>query len=295
MALRRSTRAGGSPVSWRKATRYLEAEVERVVAMLRTVRNPSAPALGEWSVADVAVHLSQAWIAVPGLAKHDLSEVHALLPDTRASGPSLIPDLWDLGEVTKDGVRAERERDLSELADRIEQRARAYLDTHGNKPVGAFQPWLVSGTQVAPLTLTCHLLNETMMHGWDIATADGRRWDIPKAAAALVFDGFLVPAIQSLGPRDMVNQENAAGLHATFEMRVKGGGRHVFAFDDGALSLEAPSDRTVDCIIDADPAALLLVVWGREDQAKAIRQRELVPSGPKAHLAPRLRSLMRNP
>lgn len=283
-------------MSWRQATRCLEAEVKRVLAMLRTVRNPTAPALGEWSVADVAVHLSQAWIAVPGLAKDDLREIHALLPDTRASGPSLIPDLWSLGDVTKDGVRAERERDLSELANRIEQRALAYLDTHGrgSDPVGT-RPWLVHGTEVAPITLTCHLLNETMVHGWDIATADGRSWDIPGAAAALVFDGFLVPAIQALGPRDMVNQESAAGLQATFEVRVKGGGRHVFAFDDGALSLKASSDRPVDCIIDADPAALLLVVWGREDQATAIRQRKLVPSGPKAHLAPRLRSLMRNP
>lgn len=282
-------------MAWKQANRYLEAEVKRVVAMLATVRNPSAPALGEWSVADVAVHLSQAWLAVPGLAKDDLSEVHALLPHTRESGRSLIPDLWSLGDVTKDGVRAEPERDMAALAHRIEQRARAYLDAHGNGPAGGTRPWLVDGTEVEPITLTCHLLNETMMHGWDIATADGRKWEIPGAAAALVFDGFLVPVIQALGPRDMVNQETAAGLKATFEMRVKGGGRHVFAFDDGALSLEAPSTRPVDCIIDADPAALLLVVWGREDQAKAIGQRKLVPSGPQAHLGTRLRSLMRNP
>lgn len=291
MALR-ATRAG---VDGRTAARYLAAEVKRLVPMMRSITRPDAPAVGDWSVTDVAVHLSQAWIAVPGLAKDDLSDVHEVLPQTRSSGRSLIPDIWGLADLTVNGVRAEPERDLSVLARRIEERALAYLDAHRKGPTDGARPWLVEGTEVAPATLTCHLLNETIMHGWDMATSDGRRWPIPAAHAAMVFDGFLVPVIQALGPRAMVNQESAAGLQATFEMRVKGGGRHVFAFDDGALSLEAPSDRPVDCIIDADPEALLLVVWGREDQAKAIAQRKLVPSGPKAHLAPRLRSLMRNP
>ena len=284
-----------SQVDGRRAAKYLAAEVKRLVPMMRSIRDPNAPAVGDWSITDVAVHLSQAWIAVPGLARDDLSEVHAVLPDTRNSGRSMIPDLWSLGDVTKEGVQAEPERNISVLAGRIEQRARAYLDAHGNAPSTGTRPWLVEGTEVAPATLTCHLLSETIMHGWDMATSDGQRWDIPADHAAMVFDGFLVPVIQSLGPRDMVNQETAAGLVATFEMRVKGGGRHVFAFDDGALTLEAPSGRPADCIIEADAAALLLVVWGREDQARAIRERKLVPSGPKAHLAPRLRNLMRNP
>ncbi|MGH9165553.1 MAG: SCP2 sterol-binding domain-containing protein [Acidimicrobiales bacterium] len=153
----------------------------------------------------------------------------------------------------------------------------------------------MEGAQVSFSTLTFHLLNETVVHGWDIARGDGQRWDISAAHAALVLDGFIVPAIKALGPRDMVDQVQAAGLRATYEVRVKGGGRHVFVFDDGALTVEAPSSRPVDCLITADPVALLLVVWGRLDQAPAIVKRQLVVSGPKAFLGPRFRSLMRNP
>ena len=295
MAFRRSAPTDGTPVSWRQATRYLGAEVKRVVAMLRTVRHPNAPALGAWSAADVAVHLSQAWIAVPGLAKDDLGEVHALLPDLEPAGRSLIRDLWSLSHVTQEGVRTEPERDLGVLASRIEERAGRFLAGLNGKEGSDQHPWLVDGTEVGLVTLTCHLLNETLMHGWDIATADGRQWDLPAAHAATVFDGFLVPVFQALGPRDMVDQDIAAGVQATYEIRVKGGGRHVFAFDDGTLTVEAPSSRPVDCIIDADPAALLLVAWGRMNQAHAIRDRKLVASGPKDWLAPRLRSLMRNP
>ncbi|MGH9278115.1 MAG: SCP2 sterol-binding domain-containing protein [Acidimicrobiales bacterium] len=281
---------------WRRARRYLKAEVSRVVALLRSIKDPAAPAVGEWSVGDVAMHLSQAWLAVPGLARRDLAAIHAVVPELRDGPPqSLVHDIWGLGDLTRLGVSSDPERDPAVLADRIEDRAAEYLALAGDGSAADRRTWLVEGTEVGLATLTCHLLNETIVHGWDIATGDGRRWDISRAPAAMVFDGFLVPVLQTLGPRDMVNQELAVGLRATYELRLRGGSRHVFAFDDGALSVEAPSSRPVDCIITADPATLLLVVWGRQDQARAIVQRQLVVSGPKAWLGPRLRSLMRNP
>ncbi|MGH9177896.1 MAG: maleylpyruvate isomerase N-terminal domain-containing protein [Acidimicrobiales bacterium] len=280
-------------VDWRKAARQLDAEVHRVAGLLRSVRQPSAPALGQWTVADVAVHLSQAWMVVPGLARQDLGEVEELLPRFRHAR-SVLGDIWELEAVTAEGVVAEPERDPAVLASRIEDRARRYLGALEGTATDR-RPWLVEGTEVALVTLTCHLLNETIVHGWDIARGDGRSWDIRAAPAATVLDSFLVPVFQALGPRDMVDQVVAAGLQATFEIRVRGGGRHLFVFDDGALTVEAPSGRPVDCVIDADPAALLLVAWNRIDQAQAIVDRKLVPSGPKAWLAPRLRSLMRNP
>jgi hypothetical protein len=280
-------------VDWRKAARQLDAEVQRVTGLLRSVRHPSAPAIGHWSVAEVAMHLSQAWMVVPGLARQDLREIEELLPRFQSTR-SLLGDIWELEGVTADGVRADPERDPAVLASRIEERARRYLGALQGAATDR-RPWLVEGTEVALVTLTCHLLNETIMHGWDIARGDGRSWDIKAAHAATVLEGFLVPAIQALGPRDMVDQVSAAGLQATFEVRLRGAGRHHFIFDDGALTIEAASSRPVDCVIEAEPAALLLVAWNRLDQAQAIVERKLVPSGPKAWLAPRFRSLMRNP
>ena len=283
-------------VNAERARSALRDEVRRVVPLLRSLRNPAAPAVGRWTVADVAMHLSQAWIAVPGLAKQDLSDVHAVLPDLKGTaGASLIRDVWDLGGVTQQGVLADPERDLSVLADRIAARADDYLNVLSRSSNGGNLPWLVDGTEVPMGTLTCHLLNETLVHGRDLALGDGRPWPIKPAHAALVVDGFLVPVFQALPPRTMVDQEQAAGVRATFEVRVKGGGRHVFVFDDGEMTVEAPSSRPVDCRIDADPVAFLLVAWGRQSPGEAIVARQLVASGPKAWLAPRFRSLLRNP
>ncbi|MDQ4031651.1 MAG: hypothetical protein M3332_05035 [Actinomycetota bacterium] len=53
----------------------LRDEVRRVTTLLRSIRDPEAPAVGQWNLAEVAMHLSQAWVVVPGLARQDLSHL----------------------------------------------------------------------------------------------------------------------------------------------------------------------------------------------------------------------------
>jgi hypothetical protein len=280
-------------LDWNRGQKALRKEVGRVVELLRSVRNPAAPALGDWTVAEVAMHLSQAWMAVPGLAGRDISAIREVLPEV--TGPSLIRDLWDLSELTSLGVRNDPERNPSVLADRIEQRATEYFAAIDQSAAADPRAWLVDGAEVALSTLTYHLLNETVVHGWDIARGDGHPWDVRADSACLVLEGFLVPILRALGPRDFVDQTVAMGLRATYEIRVKGCRPYMFVFDDGALSIEDRAGQPVDCIIEADPVAMLLVTWGRTHQAEAIVKRQLVASGPKAYLGPRFRGLMRNP
>jgi len=288
--------ARATPPDWQLAAEALAEEVGRVTALLRSVRRPHAAALGQWDLAEVAMHLSQAWIVVPGLAADDLSGASDIVADGRvtASG-SLIADVWDLAALTTTGVHTHTERDPAVLADRIDQRAHAFLDGLGQQSVAASHAWVVEGVTVTLPTLICHLLNETAVHGYDIARADARRWSIPARHAALVVDGFLVPVIAGLGPRSMVDQKAAAGLQATYEIHVRGGQRHQFVFDDGDLSVERPGSRRVDCHLSVDPAAFLLVAWGRRSQWPAIARGQLVAWGRKPWLGPRFRRLIRNP
>ena len=52
------------------------------------------------------MHLSQAWLLVPGLARGDLSDFHAVVPSS-ASGPdgSVIRDMWDLDDPSSFAVK----------------------------------------------------------------------------------------------------------------------------------------------------------------------------------------------
>jgi hypothetical protein len=283
---------------WTRAQNALRIEVDRVTALLRSVTDPTAPALGRWNAAEVAVHLSHAWTVVSGLGSDDLAGRFEL-PSGLGGGSdaSFLADFWELEEATALGVDADPERDLHAVADRIEERATAFFTAMQGASALDIRPWLVEGTRVRLATLTCHLLNETMVHGYDIARADGRGWAIDRSHAALVLEGFLFQVVQVLDPRAVVDQKAAAGVRVTYELQIRGGGRYVFAFDDGALTVEVsgPSRRAIDCHLSADPAALLLVAWDRRSQWPAIARGQLVAWGRKPWLGPKLRRLIRNP
>src|SRR5262249_34915441 len=113
---------------WDQQQAALRQAVGRATALLRSSPDPARPALGAWSLGDLAMHLSQVWVALPGLARADLTEVFTLLPEVAGTaGDSLVPDIWELGKFTMLAVEADPERDLAVLADRIEERAEQYL------------------------------------------------------------------------------------------------------------------------------------------------------------------------
>ena len=49
-----------------------------------------------------------------------------------------------------------------------------------------------------------------------------------------------------------------------------GGGRAVLVFDNGSLRVGAADGRTADAHVSADPAALLLVLLGRQGMWKPL-------------------------
>jgi hypothetical protein len=96
-----------------------------------------------------------------------------------------------------------------------------------------------------------YLLSETVMHGYDIAQAAGRKWRIEPAHAAMALGRFIVPIIQALDLRALVNGAKAAGVQATYDVRIRGGDRFHFVFNDGSVRVKGPSSHRVDCHISA--------------------------------------------
>ncbi len=267
-----------------------------MTALLRSIDNPTPHAVGDWNLGEVAMHLSQAWVVVPGLTRCDLSRAYEVVPKHRRYGRRRAdPGHARPGDTTTLGVQSDPERDPAVLADRIETQAQEYFSECAGADPDAPRPWLVQGTTVRQSTLTYHLLNETVMHGYDIAHAAGRKWRIEPAHAAMALGRFVIPIIGVLDPRALANGTNAAGVQATYDVRIRGADRFHFVFNDASVRVEEPSPCRVDCYISADPAAFLMVIWARQGQWSAISTGRLMAWGRKPWLGPQLRPLMRNP
>jgi hypothetical protein len=143
--------------------------------------------------------------------------------------------------------------------------------------------------------LTCHLLSETIMHGYDLARAADRPWPIGPGPASMVLSGFIMQVIRALPPTVLVAQERAGNATATFDLRIRGSRSWHLVFTNGELRAEDPAPRPVDCHISTDPEAMLLLMWGRRSQWRAIARGQIVAWGRKPWLGPALRSMIRNP
>jgi SCP-2 sterol transfer family protein len=135
--------------------------------------------------------------------------------------------------------------------------------------------------------VACHLLEELLVHGFDVAQATRARWKIEPAHAVLAIEGAAVP-ILAASP-DTWAKPSAAHLRARIEIRVRRHNRFVLVFDDG-LSIEAPPSKSrADAYFSAEPEGLLLFLLGRRGPGRLLLTGKAVAWGrrPQALLASR--------
>jgi hypothetical protein len=262
----------------------------RFLGLLRSAQRPDVIAVGEWRVADVAAHISHAAAGELMLAKSVGSSNGAGLP--RAD--DIIAAAAQFNAAS---LEADTERDPSVLADRIEQCVAEFIDTmtspRGDEPV----TWL-GGVVLPSAALACHLLEEILVHGFDIARAEQRPWPIAPEHAALGFC-FVIDLLRFSNSdirRAFVDQGAAAEVHASYDFEMRRGRRDFLVFEDGLVTVEEPSSsRRVDCHISADPVVALLLGMGRIGRIKPALTGKLTAWGRKPWLAFRLSSLLRSP
>ena len=87
--------------SWQHGQDALREEVRRVTTLLRSIDDPLPPAVGQWNLGEVAMHLSQVWGGVSGLARRDLTQFHELVPSlTGVADEAPLRNIGELGEMT---------------------------------------------------------------------------------------------------------------------------------------------------------------------------------------------------
>jgi len=178
------------------------------------------------------------------------------------------------------------ERNLHRLSVQLENAVAAYVSVAATVEAGV--PMLTpNGLVIDAATMTGLLLAEQLIHGLDIARACERDWTIERHEALLA-----VPAVLAVAPEYL--RPDQAQQQISFEIRLRGGAAYRFAVLNGSATLDA-AGAPVDCVITADPAAFLMVGFGRLPQRAAALRGKMWASGRRPWCAITFGSLLSHP
>jgi hypothetical protein len=260
----------------------LRGAVTRSADLWRHIDKPDAPAPGLiWTAAETAAHVvGDLRDYTQALTRHANGYMtHANRPTESPSRLSAKVNARHLEEVP--------ERNLHRLADVLEASSDAYLNAAAtaDPSVDIATP---NGLVIGPSTMAALLLGEQLIHGLDISRTAKIGWPIAAADAFLVIPGVLTVAPQYLRPH------RAAGVHLSFELRMRGGASYRLAVDDGTAVVTAAGEKA-DCVITADPVAFLLLGYGRISQLSPVLRGQLRLGGRKPWLAMKFGTLLDSP
>jgi len=252
----------------------LPAAMEQFCGLLLDGDDLNVHGIGHWSASDVAAHVATVLELNAGLACRTVLPVAAI---------EAIPD-WSQSALEK-----VEDRRPQALADRIQAAVSELTDAASSRDGDPRVAWH-NGLSTPISTLLALMVGEAMIHGYDIARAHRRRWHIPSAWAETTLRGILQVAPLYFLP------ERSAGLHARFEMRLRGiETRALFTITDDELQISEPGGGRAHCYISGEPTALLLLLYGRTGPLRPALTGHVVAWGRKPWLAFRVLRLFRNP
>lgn len=253
-----------TPIDSQTANQGLRQAAVRFAGLLRAVRQPAAAVPGlAWTASETAAHTVA-----------EFRDYAAFASDERDPGPPLGPgEIAARRNASANAAQLARftERELPRLADMIVPAAEEFLAAAARHSPSDRIP-TSNGLSMTVPTMTAALLGELLIHGLDIARAAGLPWQISRAEALPVIAGVI-----AMVP-DYLDRQRAADVRARYELRFRGGPRYQVTIDHGRATVAAPGSRP-DCWISADPAAFLLVGYGRAGQWSQILRGKLVAGG----------------
>jgi uncharacterized protein (TIGR03083 family) len=251
----------------------LEVVGRRLVGLLEAVPDPQAPTRGlAWTLGETSLHIAG------GPARYA----------DFARGRALPEPAIDLSPVSAQRMDADPERAPSVLARRLAAATHRYLAETAELPATHPVPFY-GGLTIELAAQSAILLGEFVVHGDDVARSIGRPWPIEAAHARLI-----VAALTAVLPR-YVDRTSAAGLTATYEVRLRGGPSFQLRFDRGTATVGPPQPGAADCRLTVDPVTFLLVAYWRRSQWPGILRGQLRAWGRRPWLGPRFQGLFVRP
>lgn len=265
----------GITIDLAAAREALRELTPRTVALVASIPDLDTPIAGsEWTLGEAAAHL------VVGAV--DYSE-HA-----KGVRQCYQMDPADLAVSQRRNLAAMVARDGHKLGPDLQLGADAFLNSTIGQAAEDMVRWH-AGRFLPCAAMTCVLMGEQLLHGYDIAQTLGSSWPIEPEPARLV-----VQAVLPLLP-GLVDRRSVTKAAATFELAVHGGPQVLARFGDGACSVHPPEIGSVDCHLAGDPVSWLLALYGRVSWEELLRTARIEVTGGDTALGAGFKQLLRNP
>lgn len=268
----------------RAALRDLAARTADLVAGIPDVTCPTRGL--DWTLGETAAHLAIGARGWSSAVRGEAAWIEETLPATGGYRDRM-------SVMTARTLVTNPERDPATLGRSISAGVEEFLAASANRwaldriPT----PWYGDRASLPLGAFTCLLLGEQYIHGYDIARTLGRPWPIDRHLALLI-----VPAALTMMPL-VVDPEKARGFTGAYALHLRGGSDFTIAFRDGAATVTPRGVRRqrVDCHLSSDPAAFVLVGFGRMSLASAIARGKMLAYGTRPWLGFSLRAMFLDP
>jgi hypothetical protein len=230
------------------ARRALRALTPRTVALVASIPDFDVPMPGsEWTTREAAAHLA---FGAVDYAEH-------------ARGVQQCYQVDPTGTVGshRRNLAAMVQRGSHQLGADLQLHICAFLAATEGRAAADLLCW--HGRSLRCADMTCQLIGEQLLHGYDLAQAV--EWSVETEPARLVA-AALLPLLPAL-----VDDQAAKGVDATYELAVHGGPCVTARFRDAAASIGPPDSGIAGCRLSGDPVAWLLTLYGRVGWEELLR------------------------
>lgn len=239
----------------------------RLCDVLRGAPDREAPAIGSWTIGDVATH------TVWGIESYTrwLREEHA--PD--------LESIRDMASWNIQTVRRLPRANLVELADRLHASTEGFIDAARAMPRSAEVRWYAGNRIPLQVAVSMRLI-EAGVHGLDIARAAGMPWRVRPADARIMAYGLGCIAHHFVDRRKL-------DFEGTLRLRLRGGADLYYVIQDRVLRVSTRGSRA-GWTLSVDPVWWVLVATGRRSQWPAALRGKIIGWGRNPMLPFKLRA-----
>lgn len=270
-----------TPEKWAAVRAALQESGDRFADLVQNAPNPSAPATQDWTVAETAAHATGIALNYTAMVATDGRPLP--IPEVRPYLPVTTVDTIHKG-LNRVQLESFTERDPVRLAERLRLAVGDILGATAGTDPERIVSWL--GDSRLPIAgVLAHMVNELLIHGWDIAGAAGVPWSMPEEQAALFFDLFLIEIARN-GYGHMLDDDRPVRPgRIAVEFRSAHTTPVTMVLDSGEATVEEVG-TDCDVHIRFRPAALNMLLFHRIGHLRAALTGSLVVWGRRPWLLP---------